>query len=147
MYCLLVVVCHSAAIFPIVAQEGQDVANKGRKYDGVTPLTDFDSSVFKSKDSFSEFFSGREWDWGKEMKCAKKAEPKKDDEPQTRMTKASGSKPEASFRDILLTKDWMPTESLGNHVDVSYSRNMFNGSDSGSELLGQGPENLSSTNI
>ena len=56
MYCLLVVVCHSTAIYPIVAQEGQDVANKGRKYDGVTPLPDFDSSVFKSKDYFSEFF-------------------------------------------------------------------------------------------
>ena len=74
---------------------------------GVTPLPDFDSSVFKSKDSFSEFFSGREWDWGKEMKCAKKAEPKKDDEPQTRMTKATGSKPEASLRDILSRKDWI----------------------------------------
>ena len=76
------------------------------------------------------------------MKCVKKAEPKKDDETQTRMTKATGSKPEASLLDILLTKDWMPMETLGNHVDVSYSRNMFNGSDSGSESLGQGTENL-----
>ena len=41
------------------------------------------------------------------MKCVKKAEPKKDDEPQTRMTKATGSKPEASLSDILSSKDWM----------------------------------------
>jgi hypothetical protein len=73
-------------------------------------------SVFKSKDAFSKLFSSSEW--GMDL-------TKNPQKPPSR-----GGSDSKKLAKVLSSKDWMPLQTLGSHVDVSYSQNMFNGSDS-----------------
>jgi hypothetical protein len=95
--------------------------------DSVLPI--FDSSAFRSKDAFSNMFASSDW----EMKL-----PNEDIKPSQELpplkTMSGTIQPDATTKkalaDALTSKDWMPMSTLGSHVDVSYSRGIFAGSDS-----------------
>lgn len=91
-------------------------------------------SVFKSKDAFSKMFSSSDW----EMKFSKpEPQPARAPPIKTMPTATVASKPEgskAALQNILTSREWMPMNTLGQHIDVSYSRDMFGGSVSDSEL-------------
>jgi len=97
------------------------------KSDSTPPFLSKDSSVsgfgsmFKSKDAFSKMFASAEWG----MKYTKT--DKKTDAPAPQKKMSAETK--KNLAKVLSSQDWMPMETLGSHVDVSYSQNMFIGSD------------------
>jgi hypothetical protein len=101
-------------------------------------LPSFDlSSVFKSKDTFSQMFSSADW----QMKFTK-PEPAEPDLPPRKSVPAFVVAPttgetentKESLRAVLSSRDWMASNTLGPHVDVSINRDMIlRGASSASE--------------
>ena len=84
-------------------------------------------SVFKSKDSFSNTFKSYDWimDYVKNEDNAGNEGPT---ELPPLKTESLSSEGEEQLPDsVLSSKDWMPMDVLGNHVDVSYNRDIFSG--------------------
>lgn len=101
-------------------------------------LPSFDlPSIFRSKDTFSQLFSSADW----QMKFTK-PEPKESDLPPTKTVTVSTAAPTAteidsttaSLRGALSSRDWMVSNTLGPHIDVSIDREMMlRGASSGTE--------------
>jgi hypothetical protein len=93
-------------------------------------LPSFDSSLFKSKEAFSKLFASPGW----EMKFPTE-DPKAsvhEEEPPTpkSMSTTVPVETKEALKEALSSKDWMPLNTLGSHMDVSYTLDMFSGSDS-----------------
>ena len=77
-----------------------------------------DPNVFRSKDAFSNLFTSS--DWGMKLQ-----------QEEVKVATAVVEVPaEKKKDDIFSSNEWMPMKTLGNHVDVPYSREMFDGSKS-----------------
>jgi hypothetical protein len=100
-------------------------------------LPSLGGSIFKSKDAFSSVFSSKDWEMQFSIQQATKSPPLKTlalpplktmpmyttpQETFTTMAKASST----SFSpDVFSSKDWLPEATLGSHVDVPISSDMF----------------------
>lgn len=88
----------------------------------------FDNSIFKSKDSFSTLFASKDW----EMKFTPtpraiplpplKTVPLKLD---TTVQATPEPTPDSPPSSLFTSKDWLPQETLGGHIDVNINPNIF----------------------
>lgn len=104
-----------------------------------SPLPSFEvSSLFKSKDAFSKMFSSSDW----EMKFETQDKPSNSSEEsnhknfpvaslaaEATIAPAPVVKPE-SLKSILSSREWLPMNTLGTHVDIPVNTAMF-GTDAG----------------
>jgi hypothetical protein len=100
-------------------------------------LPSLGGSIFKSKDAFSSVFSSKDWEMQFPIEQATKWPPLKTmalpplktmpmytmpQETVTTMAKASSTR---FAPDVFSSKDWLPEATLGSHVDVPISSDMF----------------------
>ena len=97
-------------------------------------LPGIDSSLFKSKDSFSNLYSGKDWELNYSQEDLNQFSegaqfPKKIEFIPTTVTMPARTGNKEVPSPVLSSKDWMPFNTLGSHIDVNYDSEMFNGSD------------------
>jgi hypothetical protein len=93
-------------------------------------LPNFDSSLFKSKEAFSKLFASPGWEMkfpAEDLKTSVQEE--EPPIPKSMSTTVPVERKEA-LKEALSSTDWMSLNTLGSHMDVSYTLDMFSGSDS-----------------
>lgn len=114
-----------------------------------SPLPSFEvSSLFKSKDAFSKMFSSSDWDMKfdtQEKQSSSEANDRKTfaATPLTPQTDAVVSTDKSeSLKKILTSREWLPMNTLGNHVDIPVNTGIFGASSSDSGQVTPKPEAL-----
>merc|ERR1712048_268188 len=119
-----------------LSNEYPSLNRKNRFLSKDSPLPAFESSsVFKSRDAFSNMFSSS--DWGMKFskpEMANSTPPTKTLPDLIPTAKPQLSESKSSLQGIMSSKEWMPMNTLGQHIDVSYSSDIFNGASSDSEV-------------
>jgi hypothetical protein len=108
--------------------------------------------LFKSKDPLSSIFASKEWEMKYPRDISPKSRKPEDFTPKTFKSFANTTEnicpteePEHPPSHVLKSGDWMPLNTLGNHVDVQYTPDLFSsrtsntGSANGFELPLRGP--------
>ena len=116
----------------------------------------FDKSVFKSKDSFSGLFASKDWEMKfapmqSKVPAAANALPPLKAVPMKIETTVQAAAPEAipdapRSSSLFTSGDWLPNETLGGHVEVPYSKDIFGiaGDESSQESVNKKEHDLAS---
>ena len=92
------------------------------------------SLLFKSKETFSKLFASNEW----RMEESTTSDEKNAKKEQPTICCDEDVQVKDEITGALSSKEWMPMKTLGSHIDVAYSHDMFRDANTSSSPVGGG---------